>query len=357
MWYEHKFFKYSAGLIMILLIIFLLGQVDFFLLPFKNIVSILFFPLLTAGLLYYLFRPAVKLMEKIRIPRTISIIVIYLIIAVLSYLTVSYAGSIITTEFNQLIKDIPEFINVGIDKVTEFVNNTNIEFIRTDDMIQKLTSFVEKTIPVLSQGIFSGISMVASITTVLLLVPLVLFFFLKDEYLFSQRISKIVPRKYKKQGMDIIQDIDKTLSNYIIGQTIIALTAGILMYIGYIILGLKYALILALFAMVTSIIPFLGPIIGIIPALLVGLGYNPFILVKILILTAIVQQLQANLIIPLVVGKRMRIHPLTIILLLLVSAPLYGLIGMIIVIPAYAVAKILAKGIYNIYNSGKSTQY
>jgi predicted PurR-regulated permease PerM len=152
----------------------------------------------------------------------------------------------------------------------------------------------------------------------------------------------------------MLDDVDKTLSAYIIGQAIIALTIGILMYIGYLILGLNYALILAVFAMVTAFIPILGAFIGVIPAVLVGLTVNPLMALKVLILMIIVQQLEGNLISPQIIGKRLNIHPLTFIIILLAAASLFGFIGMLIAVPVYAVCKIIGKKIYEIYRMDKS---
>lgn len=121
------------------------------------------------------------------------------------------------------------------------------------------------------------------------------------------------------------------------------------MYLGYLIIGLKYSLILALFALITSFIPLFGSTIGIVPAVLVGLYEGPSAVVKILILMVLVQQLEGNLISPFLIGKRLDMHPLTLILLFLVAASFYGFIGMLIAVPVYAVLKVLSRNTIRIY--------
>ncbi|GAA0608722.1 hypothetical protein GCM10009001_27590 [Virgibacillus siamensis] len=121
------------------------------------------------------------------------------------------------------------------------------------------------------------------------------------------------------------------------------------MYIGYLIIGIPYAAVLGIFVMVTAIIPLIGPILGILPAIMVSLLLNPVKVIYILILTIVVQQLEGNLISPQVLGKRLDLHPLTVILLLVVAGALYGFIGVLLAIPLYAVLKVTSKNLYKIY--------
>jgi predicted PurR-regulated permease PerM len=97
-------------------------------------------------------------------------------------------------------------------------------------------------------------------------------------------------------------------------------------------------------------IPFLGPFLAITPALFVGLSDSPFMVFKVLVVFIIVQQLESNVISPQVIGQRLNIHPLTIILLLLAAGSLYGLIGLLLATPVYALAKVLLWNTFQIYN-------
>ena len=121
------------------------------------------------------------------------------------------------------------------------------------------------------------------------------------------------------------------------------------MYIGYLIIGLENALILAIFATLLTVVPFLGPFLGTIPAIISGLLISPFTAFKVLILLVIVQQLEGHLVTPQVMGKRLDIHPLTVILLLLVAGSLYGFIGILIAIPTYSVVKVVLKNFIKFY--------
>ena len=343
MWYKESFFKYMTGFILVLLTIFLLGQVSFVLTPIKNALMVVALPLVITLLFYYLLRPIVRLLVKHGLSKILSILVCFIGTIGLLILLVILAGNTINNEFNQLVNELPRVLTVAEDTLTNLINSGNLDFLSTDNSIEKLSNFIEKTVPVLSEGIFSGISTAISTVTALLLVPFILFYFLKDDKIFARSTINLFPGKYKDEARDILVDIDNTLSSYITGQALICLAIGVLMYIGYLIIGLKYALVLALFSMFTAVVPFVGPIVGVVPALLIGLSYNSLVIIKILIIMVLVQQLEGTLITPQIMGKRIHTHPIMIIIVLLISASLFGFVGILLAIPSYAVLKVFIK--------------
>lgn len=153
-----------------------------------------------------------------------------------------------------------------------------------------------------------------------------------------------------------MRDMDEAISSYIQGQIIVSFCVGVLLYIAYFIIGLEYSLILAILAMVTNIIPVLGPFIGTIPALIVAFIHSPITALWVLLAVIIVQQIESNLISPQVMGRQLDVHPLTIILLLLAASQIAGLIGLILAVPTYAILKVVVKhtyGLIKLRNEGK----
>ncbi len=354
MFLKDKFFKYGLAIIMVLIIIYLFGKVEFFLDPFKKFIAVLFFPILLAGVLYYLMRPLVRLAVKYRIPRTPAILVIFAAVILLFILVSNYAGSIVNKQLNQLKNDLPGILDATNAKINELINNKDLPFVFTDKMEQQLTSSIEKALPIVSDSIIGLISAAANVTIILITVPFILFYLLKDDNSFYRMFVNAFPKRYRHEGEEILEDVDKTLSTYIIGQGMLAVILGILMYIGYLTIGLKYSLILAIFAMITSFIPMFGSAIGIVPAVLVSLSYNPVMALKVLIIMVIVQQLEGNLISPQLVGKRLDIHPLTLIILFLVAGSLYGFVGMLVAVPAYAVLRVIFTNAVRIFREIKA---
>jgi predicted PurR-regulated permease PerM len=109
------------------------------------------------------------------------------------------------------------------------------------------------------------------------------------------------------------------------------------------ILGVAFPLVLAIIVGITNLIPYIGPIIGAVPALLVALLEQPLLALKVLILIIVVQQVESQLITPYVIGRSVRMHPLAIILALLLAGKLFGIVGLILAIPTVIVLRILGK--------------
>ncbi|MCX7708470.1 MAG: AI-2E family transporter [Clostridia bacterium] len=353
MWHKHNFFKYSVGTILCLLIIFLFGKIEYFINPLKLFVATLFFPFLISGMMYYILRPAVRWLVKIRIPRTFAIIVVIILSTAVVLIAGVYSGALIVSQFDDLKRDIPQIIELSRERLMAAANSRDLSFIPFDQLEEKIMSFSQGLIVTLPNNILNFVAALVNIATVLFLVPFILFYLLKDDHLFSEQLLKLAPYEHRKDGEEILEDIDKTLSSYIISQVIVGLIIGVLMYIGYLIIGLRYSFLLALFAAVTSIIPIVGAFLGVLPAVLVGLPGGTLVIVKILIIMAIVQQVQGNLISPMIMGKSMDIHPLTYIIIFLVSSALYGFVGMLIAVPVYAVLKVTLSNLYRIYRLTK----
>ena len=354
MWIKEKFFKYATGTIAVLLIIFLIGKMDFVFIPVFRFLSILFTPVLISGLLYYIFRPIVRIADKIHINKVLAITIVYIIFIGVFVLIVSYAGSLIGNQFNQLIVDSPRLFQVGIEKISQMFTDFNLGTTINSTIQDQITGALKNTIFIISGGIVGTISTVSTIVTTAIMVPLILFYLLKDDSFFSKNIIDSVPEIYRKDAEEIMEETDKTISVYIVGQAIIALLVGVFMYFGYLITGIPYPLILGLFALITAIIPLFGSVIGAIPAILVVLPTNPILALKVVVLVIIVQVLVGNVISPYLIGKRLDIHPLTVILLFLVAASIYGFVGMLIVVPVYAVFKVLVKNGLRIYHITKT---
>jgi predicted PurR-regulated permease PerM len=160
---------------------------------------------------------------------------------------------------------------------------------------------------------------------------------------------RLLPKKQRIEGRKILSDMDSKLSSYIQGQILVSLCVGVLMFAGFLIIGIDYALILALVAMFTNVIPFVGPWIGTVPALIVALIDSPVMVGKVLIVIIVVQQFESNFISPQIMGKKMAIHPLTIILLLIVAGRFAGIIGMLLAVPTYAVCKVVVSHTYRLF--------
>ena len=352
--FRSKFFRYGCYLLMALLIIFMFGKIDFFISPFKSFIASIIFPLLFGGLLYYVLRPLVRLIEKAKFPRIWAILLAFVIVLSALFLFSSYTGSIIKTQFEEFVDSLPSLYDKAQNTINNLLDSNLFSYFNSPeiakfDFTSKLSELAEGITKSLGTGTINFIGAITNIGSILIIIPIILFYFLNDGHKFSASVVRFVPSKHKENIKHILADIDFVLSNYIAGQLLVAFLIGVFMYIGYLIIGLKYSLILAIFAMITCIIPFFGPWLGIIPAILLSLASDPFMAVKIFIVMMVVQQIDNNFISPQVMKKSMDIHPLTVILLLMGIIPIFGFVGLLIVIPVYSAIKITIRNIIEMY--------
>ncbi|WP_082234091.1 AI-2E family transporter [Halobacillus massiliensis] len=357
MWWTHSFFKYTTGLILLLICVFFLELLNFFS-PVFVILSTLFYPVLIAGFFYYILKPAVFWVGKIPfIPKPAAILVVFTGIAGLVYGGIKLLANTISEQVQRLSTSLPEDLSKTADQAEKLIEENNLGLFSFESLRQKAASYLSGFVESAGDHVTEIAAAAASAATVIIVVPFILFFLLKDGWKLPLFLIRFLPEQHEQKGLNLLSNIDKTLGAYIIGQITVAFVDGVLMYIGYLIIGLDYALILGIFVFVTAVIPFFGPVLGVIPALVVSMTQDPSMAVYVLITMAVVQQIEGNLVAPVVLGQRLNVHPLTIILLLIVAAALFGFIGMVIAVPLYSVLKVIVKNLYSFILLRKSSIY
>ncbi|PLS17129.1 AI-2E family transporter [Bacillus sp. M6-12] len=343
---QSKWFRFGYAIALILLIIFLGSLVDFIFTPIAVMVTTLFAPIVLAGVLYYLIRPLVNFLSKY-IPRSLSILMIYLVIIGLAIALVFVIGPPLQKQVSSLVENTPGYVSKVRDLAVDLSENEYVDRFQENDnfsiadLTERLTNTVNKFLKTVGNNLLSFISTLTGILVLLVLIPFILFYMLKDGEKLPDRILNFVPAAHREEGRKVLGDMDKALSSYIQGQILVSLLVGILIYIGYLIIGLDYSLVLAFISLLTNVIPFVGPFIGLIPALVVGFLDSPMTGVWVIVVVLIVQQLEGNLISPQIMGRQLDVHPLTIILLLMVAGSLAGLLGLLLAVPTYAVSKVI----------------
>ncbi|SDM54675.1 Predicted PurR-regulated permease PerM [Fictibacillus solisalsi] len=358
-----KYFRIGYGIIIILIIIFLSTKVSFIFRPLEIIFTTLFFPFLIGGVIFYLLRPIVYYLGKHRVPKALSILLIYLLFIGLGTLLVFLLGPQLQNQFQGLIKNTPQIVDALNDKINGLKQNEwfsrfqQNEYLTLDSITKKASDYAKDFANNLGDKITSLIGIITSIATVIVTVPFIVFYMLKDSEGLGSRVENVLPYLQASEAKRILKDMDEALSSYIQGQAIAAFLVGVMMYIGYSIIGLDYSLILAITAMITNIIPFLGAFIAFIPAIIIGLIMSPFMALKVAIVVIVVQQIDGNVTSPLIMGRKLDVHPLTVILILLVAGNMAGFLGMILGVPFYALLKVIVSHTYRLYQLNREKEH
>lgn len=348
--FKEKWFKIGVMIIMALLIIWLGTKVNYIFTPIVIIVKTLFPPIVLAGVLFYLLRPAVNFISK-KVPRTLAIVLIFFAFAGILTGLVFIVGPELQKQFEQFAKNFPKYVQQGqgiFDDLMqiEWLKDLQSDYLSLDSIGEKLKENAQSLIENIVSTVAGTVGFIANIVMILVLIPFVLFFMLKDGKKAPDFFLKVLPKKHLDEAKNILKDMDNALSSYIQGQLLVSLFVGVFAYIGYLIIGLEYSLVLGVLAMVTNVIPFLGPWIGTIPAFIVALITSPFHAILVIVVAVAVQQIESNFVSPFVMGKALNMHPLTIIFVLLIAGQFGGIVGLLLAVPAFALMKVIVSHAY-----------
>ena len=349
---ENKFKHWTIQLLILLAIIYIATKVSFLFQPIGVFFSTIFAPLLISGFLFFIFNPVVKFMQKrLKLSRILSIIVLYLAIITLIAFAIGSVVPIITKQISSLISDIPLYARQLERFITDVSRSDELklllsnDYISLDDIQSKLVEFLNSLPNMLTNSFLGIFNFLTNAVITIVTVPILLFYMFKDGHRFPIAISKFIPKQYRDESLEVIEDVGETLSSYISGQVTVASIVGLLSLIGYWIIDLPYALLLALVVAVTNIIPYVGPILGAAPAVIIALFDSPLQAFLVVIVAVIAQQTEGNFLSPLILGKSLDIHPATVIILLLAAGNIAGILGMVLAVPTYAVTKTIALSI------------
>lgn len=357
---KRKLMFWSAELLLLAALILVFTKIQFVFSPVFTFFQTLFAPFLLAGFLFYLLNPLVNLLTKIKykkfkVSRLTAIVVVFLFLISILGIIISFFIPHLIEQIKSLVVGLPGYLHELQQFLTNLFNNSHIEWLQKIDLrtyMNKfegaLTSMIKNFILSLTTSIGSVIGTITNVTVTIVTVPFILFYMLKDGQKLAPTIENAFPKRSRGKVSSLLHDLSYTLSRYISGQMIECLFVGTFSAIGYSFTGIPYALLVGLFAGITNIIPYLGPYIGLMPALFLAFSKSFSTVIWVVVVCIVVQQLDGNLVYPNVIGKSLNLHPLTIIIILLVAGNIAGLLGMILGVPLYAVSKVVVKFVYNI---------
>jgi predicted PurR-regulated permease PerM len=311
-------------------------------------------PLAIAGIMAYLLDPVVDFLERKGVPRTRAIFLVFLLGAAI---VIGFVGTVVPrliVEVRQLAEQVPDFSNKLIGQYGEWMQRSpwasRFKSAWNGDLRDSLQTWAGKAAPAISTWFVSQASRIASWFGLLVgiaMVPVYLFYLLLEKSGIKKSWTDYLPvqeSSWKDEIVFIISSINDYLILFFRGQILVALCDGILLTIGFFAIGLNYALLLGFVAGLLSIVPFLGVVISIVPALLLavvqfGDWLHPALVLGVF---ALVQFLEGFVISPKIMGDRVGLHPLTIILAVMIGTTLMGgIIGGILAIPLTAALRVL----------------
>ena len=332
---------YVLGLICLFAItVLLLREVSFLYEPLMVLIGAILPPAIFALVLYYTLCPIVDFAETKKVPRTVSLIVCYLLLAALLVFGGFQLFPLISQQAVELFDQLPSLEN--------FVANTPFadEFAQIttslDSVTDSLVDFISENWQDGARGLGTVVSTLSTVGITLVTGPIIAFFLIKSPHKFYRTFLSIIPPRFRQDTEEIITIANQQIGAFLKGQVIASLLLGLIYWPIFVLIGLRYATLIALVAGLLNILPYLGAFIAFLPGLFVAFQDSGFMVIKFVIAWFAVQLLHGDLVIPRVLGNRLKIHPITIIVVLMVMGDLLGFVGIVLGIPIYSLIKLFA---------------
>ncbi len=323
-------------------------------LSFMLLLSKILSPFFIGLIIAWLLDPCVKFLNKRGISRFLGTVLVYLVLLILIYLTVTSIFPLLLSQLNDFVTTLPSIF----DEITVWANNfvdrfkdisiIDVATVKADivasinTFLASLTTDIPKMMVALVGGLFSTVGIFA--------IGLIIGFYLLFDFNNVSRVFlALLPKKARKDVRSLFIEINGSLFNYIKGTIFVSIIIFIFSSLTFTVVGLKAPLLFGLICGVTNIIPYVGPYIGAIPAVAVSFTQGVPTGIITIVSILVIQFVEGNFVQPLVMSKTMKLHPVTIMIGLLIFGYFFGVLGMIIATPLVAAIKTLIIYVRNKY--------
>lgn len=309
--------------------------------------------LAVAVLLGFIFAPFVRLLEGKGFTRTFSTLIVFIAFGFLVYLGLSFVIPKLYYQMDLLIISLKDFsLNQELNVLEKKILSV-FPLFHKGELSQKVQGILSSSFNDSIDHITNYVSGIVSVAAFLVIVPFITFFLLKDSAVIQKGLIHIVPNKYFEMSYWILKRITLQLGRFVRGWIFDATFVGVAIGFGFYFIGLPNALPLGVIAGIGHLIPYLGPIIGGVPAIVLSIMQTGDLsqVPLIMMIVTLTYTLDNGFVQPYVFSKSVDMHPIIIILLIIIGSELFGLIGMLLAVPAATVIKTAAKEIYFAYKN------
>ena len=305
-------------------------------------------PFFLAFILAYLLNPLVAALERHQISRKRSILIVFGLILTVLITVIFLILPILYNELSKLAVILPNALQLFTERVDSFREQF------------KTTGLPSRVALVLDQHLGQGEAIIAdrlnrfleslpkalSSVSLYILSPVIAIYFLADWKGLGIHFYRIIPQRGRMEWRRLWQDINHVIRQFVRGDVVVAVIVGILIGIGVKLVGMEYALLIGLICGIFDLIPYFGPVIGAVPAILLALTKSPAMAFKVALIILLVQQLEGNFISPKLMGDSVGLHPLWVVFALLAGGELAGVWGMFLAVPVAAVVRVVFNHVY-----------
>jgi predicted PurR-regulated permease PerM len=320
-------------------------------------------------LIAYVLNPLVDRLQRLRIGRGLSVVLVYLLV-----LNVFVLGSVLLTQvvaetarfvalvpsavqeltglfgrlslwFSGILDEAPAFlqerfgVDLSGDELAQQIEDQLAAWVTA--LAQALNRFLERLVAEGPSVLMAGATSFISTTFQVVLIFIGSAYILYDYHRLAANVRRYVPVRWRTVHADLGRKADRAVGGYLRGQITIAIVLGVLIWIGLTIVGVPLALAISFLAAVFNLVPYLGPVVASLPAVLLGLTVSPLTALLALVVFAVVNQIEAHLLSPMILGRSTDIHPVTVLISILIGVGFFGILGAFVAVPVAALAKVV----------------
>lgn len=313
-------------------------------------------PFGAALFLVYVTEPLITRMERRQVPRVVALVVVYAALLGLVWVAVVYLWPRASGEANRALANFPartaqvralarRLVAMGRSRRVPAVAAAALTALVQE--IDGVVADVGRRAVALTLAVFSRLAL-------LLLSPVIAFYLSKDLPALRRWLITLFPPSGRGAARRLFSDVNAVLGGYVRGQFVISSFVGLTTWLGLELLGIPYALLIGLLSGLVDIIPYFGPVIGAIPAVLLGLSRSVWTAGYVTLLFLGIHQLEGAILVPRIMGNRVGLHPVVVIFVLLAGGHLFGFAGMILGVPVAAVLRVVLQHALERWRAGGS---
>jgi predicted PurR-regulated permease PerM len=305
--------------------------------------------LLASFLLAYLLGPVVDRIERVRLPRILATLLVYIVLIGLLAVGVVLLIGPLTAQLQDLTKTLPTLVETKAgapSEIDRFFQENGIP-LDVAGLRTRLLEYVSGAGTSLLGGTLTIVGGLVTLVTDLFLILAITFYLLLDGRGMHNRALRLLPATARERWFFVEATLNRVLGGYIRGQILVALTVGVAAGVGSALLGVQYPLVIGLLAFLFEFIPLVGPVLGMVPAVIIAFFQSPGLALWVIVYFIVLQQVESNIIVPRVSGHAVGLHPLAVLLALLAGVELGGLGGALLAVPVAGVLYVIALALYS----------
>ena len=344
---EDKQIRISRKRAFQILFVILVIYVIYSLIQKYEIISNILFTVIISLIFSYLLNPVINYLERHNISRGLGIILLYIVVfGIIIAISVSFIPRL-GNELKEVLMVLPSYFSTITDFFKDlydkYYNLENIAPIieNVEGLIFDNINRLQEVLLTSMTKLFTGVGSLLNRMISLVLIPILTFYFLKDKDKLINQVFLIIPKNKRSEIKELLTQIDKSLSQFVRGRLILAIYVGVATTVVLLILDINFAIVIGLLTGIADIIPYFGPFLGFVPAVLFAFLDSATKGIWVAVIFILIQWVENNVLGPKIIGDTTGLHPITVLLSLIIAGNIYGVLGMVFVIPVVSILKIL----------------